>query len=306
MMATFSNILCPIDSSEFAARTLRYAGALARRPGAALTVLTVRPPVSALIAWGPPNVIIPPDLPDWRPDTEAALERFVQETLGRQPARVLVVEGAVVPEILRVASEWPAHVIVMATHGASGVDRLLLGSITEKVLRRTEVPVLAIPPQAPDVPPERVARLLCAIDRSAAAASAIEYAAALAREHGARIVPVHVVEHLVDEDEQFAAHFDVDACYRELTPSLTAWYTERLPEDVRSWCDPVELRFGKARHHLLAVANERACDLIVTGTAAQPAMFGSTAHHVVRHANVPVLLVPAGTKAAREPASSTS
>jgi nucleotide-binding universal stress UspA family protein len=61
-------------------------------------------------------------------------------------ADVVVVEGSPVREILRQAEEMPADLLVMGTHGRSGVEALFLGSVTERVLRSTHVPVLTVPP----------------------------------------------------------------------------------------------------------------------------------------------------------------
>jgi nucleotide-binding universal stress UspA family protein len=291
-MTSFNHILCPVDSSEFAKRALGYGAALARVQGAELTVLTVRPPMT-LDVWAAHNLVLPPELPEARDQTAAALRQFVQETTGLDDARVIVQDGPVVGEILRVAAEWPADLIVMGTHGASGFERIVIGSVTEKVLRRTPVPVLTIPRHARDVSSALFRTVLCALDRSEAAGRALEYALELARAGGGRLVLTHVVEHIVDEDPQFARHFDTAACYHALEPELRAWYAARVPPEARAACDlDVQLRFGKASREILTVSRECGAELIVVGTASASAMFGSTAHDVVRRAEIPVLVVP--------------
>jgi nucleotide-binding universal stress UspA family protein len=292
-MPGITHILCPVDGSEFATRSLRYAAALARRYGAHLTVLTARPPLPALGIWTAPNLLLPPELPGDREQTFAAFQQFARDTTGLPDLRVLLQDGPVVGEILREARDWPADLIVMGTHGASGFERLMLGSVTEKVLRRTTVPVLTIPRDAPGTPTLAFQTVLCAFDRSEASARAMDYAVMLAHESGARLLLAHVVEHFLDEDPQFAQHYDTEDCFRDAEPALRAWYTARVPPEAHAACQvEVELRCGKAGRELLALARERAADIIAVGTASAAALFGSTAHTIVRSADVPVLVVP--------------
>jgi len=113
----------------------------------------------------------------------------------------------------------------------------------------------------------------------------------MARNSGARVILAHIVEQFLNEDPQFARHFDTDDCFRAAETGLRAWYAARVPPQARDVCE-VELRCGKASRELLALAHERHADLIAMGTASATAMFGSTAHTVVRSADVPVLVVP--------------
>lgn len=289
-MTRYARILCPIDRSPWAARALRYAAALGQQHGAQVTALTVRPSASLLGVWGE----VEPDRRAAQDEATAAeVEKFVCEAAPGSAFRVLLAEGMVVPEILRVARDQGADLLVMGTHGAGSVERLLLGSVTERVLRRATIPVLAIPRDTHDAPPEAFTAILCAVDRSDASRRALDHGLALARGCRGRLVLGHVVEHIVNEDPQFAHHFDTEACFRELAPELKAFYGAMVPADARADCHiDVMLRFGKPGRHLLDMAREAAADLIVVGTASAPAMFGSTAHRVVREAEVPVLVVP--------------
>jgi nucleotide-binding universal stress UspA family protein len=114
-----------------------------------------------------------------------------------------------------------------------------------------------------------------------------------AQSSGATLIVAHVVEHFLNEDPHFARHFDIDDCFRHADPELRAWYTARVPPEAFATCQvEVELRCGKASRELLAIAHDRHADLIAVGTASAAAMFGSTAHTLVRSADVPVLVVP--------------
>jgi nucleotide-binding universal stress UspA family protein len=107
------------------------------------------------------------------------------------------------------------------------------------------------------------------------------------------IVIAHVVEQFLDEHPQFARHFDTGDCFRQAEPGLRAWYSARVPAEAHATCQMrLELRRGKASQALLPLAREHQADLIAVGTASAVSMFGSTAHTIVRAADVPVLVVP--------------
>jgi nucleotide-binding universal stress UspA family protein len=99
----------------------------------------------------------------------------------------------------------------MGTHGRSGFNRLLLGLVTEKVLRTSPCPVLTVPPHAPAVPPSDVAirRILCPIDFSSAALQAFGFAMDLARRTNASVTVLYVIEWLPEEEPRALAHFNV-------------------------------------------------------------------------------------------------
>jgi nucleotide-binding universal stress UspA family protein len=92
----------------------------------------------------------------------------------------------------------PADLLVMGTHGRSGFEALFLGSVTEKVLRSTRVPVLTVPPAVERVESVVYKTILCPIEFWDASTRALEYALTLAQETGARLILLHVVEQLVD------------------------------------------------------------------------------------------------------------
>ena len=127
-MISIKRILCPVDSSDFSARALRYGAELASWYRAELAVLSVRPsflPSTPLERW-----------PDSDPETvrrrDDSLRAFVHEAVGESAARVTIAEGDVVEQIVSAARDLPADMIVMGTHGLRGFERLLLGSVTDR------------------------------------------------------------------------------------------------------------------------------------------------------------------------------
>jgi nucleotide-binding universal stress UspA family protein len=139
LMGPIKTILYATDRSECSQAAFRVANALARDWGARLVILEVVPP--PVVIYGPP--------------TESYLEQLRKE-LDQMPvpdARIQVerrlVEGNPATEILRAAEETHCDVIIMGSHGRTGLSRLLLGSVAEAVLRQAVCPVLIMKPSLP-------------------------------------------------------------------------------------------------------------------------------------------------------------
>jgi len=141
-------ILHPTDFSEYSAHALRMACALARDYGARLVLLHVAAPPTIGYAEG----VIPPDTEYYTEGLRDQLARLDVPAVGIQPERRLA-EGDPVSEILRVAREINADLIVMGTHGRTGLSRLLMGSVAELVVRRSSCPVLTVKTPFPALAP---------------------------------------------------------------------------------------------------------------------------------------------------------
>ena len=107
---------------------------------------------------------------------------------------VLFETGQPAPQILDLATSLPADMIVMGTHGASGFEHLVLGSVTEKVLRKARCPVLTVPPRAHATSALPFKQLLCAMDFSESSLAALELALSFAEESGSALTLLHVIE----------------------------------------------------------------------------------------------------------------
>lgn len=146
-MREFRHLLVPTDFSEYSQAGFECALSLAQSLGAPLTVLHVVAPPPALapvpgLAAGP--VLIPERT---REDLLSRLDRFAEPAVGAGVAvRRTLREGDPASLILEVAEEVGADLIVMGTHGRAGLERLILGSVTDRVLRRAPCPVVAVPP----------------------------------------------------------------------------------------------------------------------------------------------------------------
>jgi nucleotide-binding universal stress UspA family protein len=142
----FRSIVCPVDFSRPSRSALRAAAAVAAASGGELTVLFVTDPLLNTAAAAAAY-----DTAAMARQTDRELKRFVKQVLKRSrlPARALrfvATFGKPAPEIVKVARQSKADLIVMGTRGLGGARRLLLGSTTEQVLRTAVVPVLAVPP----------------------------------------------------------------------------------------------------------------------------------------------------------------
>jgi nucleotide-binding universal stress UspA family protein len=173
----------------------------------------------------------------------------------------------------------------------------VLGSVTEKVLRITQRPVLTVPPPvgSPLPGPPLYKTILCPLDFSDASTRALEYALSLAEEADARLILLHVVEGFIEPGQLGEnVHFTVPEYRRYLEQDAMSRLRAAVPEEARLWCKPEErLASGKAYREILRVALESNVELIVMGVHGRNAMtawlFGSTTQHVVRHATCPVL-----------------
>lgn len=199
-------------------------------------------------------------------------------------------------EILAQAVHVGADLIVMGTHGRGKVERLLLGSVAERVLRQSVCPVVTVPLNAPEAMPRGpapFARIVCGIDFSPSAECALETAIALAQESRGTLVLVHAIEVLpLYYDFAPPAAVDIDAWRKDAAERLRAM----VPNDVRATCDVREVVVrGKAYQGVLDLADSVKADLIVLGTHGRGVIdrffFGSTADHVVRQAGCAVMTV---------------
>jgi universal stress protein A len=147
MTLTISRILVPIDFSAQSERALHYATALASRLGASLELLHVVEDPIAAGAWGSETVI--PNLSELRDELIADAERRLQQYRepDEQPRvglRIAVRMGRTAQTITEYANAAEIDLIVMGTHGRTGVAHLVMGSVAERVLRHASCPVLTV------------------------------------------------------------------------------------------------------------------------------------------------------------------
>jgi nucleotide-binding universal stress UspA family protein len=301
-MREIARILCPVDFSDASRHAIDHAVVMAQWYEAAIVALHVHDPVYVGVAGL--------DLPDYQiaARADAGVARRVRAELETAflPAvtagvtvEMLVEEGSPAIRILEGVRAHGADLIVMGTHGTSGFERLLLGSVTEKVVRKATCPVLTVPPRAHATSRLPFRRVLCPVDFSQASIQALGVALSIAQEAQADLHLVHVLEWPVDQEPPALPSFNVPA-YRVYREKEAAVELERLiPAEARAWCQPgIRLLHGKPYEQILALAGEQAIDLIVIGVHGRNALdlmlFGSTTNQVIRGATCPVLTIRGG------------
>jgi nucleotide-binding universal stress UspA family protein len=290
-------LLCPVDFSDFSRRALHYADALAVRYGADLYVLHV------YLEVVPPAVPLEvPNAPNGgsaREATIGALSEFAKGAGVTREVRRVARPGLPVQGILDYAAEIRTDLIVLGTHGRSGLDRALLGSTAERVLHKATCPVLTVPGAAPEsVASDRplFTHVLCAVDFSPATAPAVEHGFSLARDLGAKLTLLHVMEMLSDHDARTWAEHRVWQFVEMRREQTLEKLRQLVPDEARPQCQCCErVELGSAARAILRVADHMHADLIVMGpqglSGAGPLVFGSTTQTVLRHAACPVLTV---------------
>jgi len=297
-MVRFQQVLCPTDMSDASRPALRYAAAIAAWYDARLSVLHVVPTFDAIqIPPGALGETVQVVYPSSRDEVLATLQRQVEASGAAAVNPALEAEaGDTLQVIVDRALTIPADLVVLGTHGRSGFNRFLYGSIAEQVLHRASCPVLAVPPHAPADADVTFDRILCALDFSPASLQALGFALDLARQANGKVTVLHVVEWLAEEEPRVHTHFNVPEYRQHLIDDTRARIKELIAGESQTWCEiePV-VTTGRAYREILRVAKEQASELIVMGTQGRGglglALAGSATQQVVRHAACPVLTV---------------
>jgi len=292
-MPKIERILCPIDFSEFSERAYDYAQSLAWHYKATLFLQHV---IDSLTPYYPYQAY--PDAYNEmcrmvRAGAERQLQEFVEKHArhGIQP-QCKVEDGIATDLILSFADAQAVNLIVMGTHGLRGIDHLVLGSVTEKVLQKARCPVLAVCKPAhelvtkggePDV--IHLHRILYCTDFSDYSEQAFDHAASLAAEYKAELTLLHVLEGIADSA-------DIENEIAKVIESLE----QRIAPETRKNCSTkAVVRIGKPYQQIIELALESQTDLIVMGVRGRHsidrAIFGSTTYRVVQSGPCPVLVV---------------
>ncbi|MBZ5556247.1 MAG: universal stress protein [Acidobacteriia bacterium] len=297
-MATINTVLCPLDFSDASRHALDHAIAIAGWYRAKLVALhTYHPvflPVPGLAMAGAVDNSIPDaDTVEQMTDDMAALLRPAKALGLATETRVQM--GTPAAEILAAAASLNADMIVMGTHGTTGFDHAVLGSVTEKVLRTARCQVLTVPPHARATSKLPYKRLLCPVDFADPSLAALESALSLGQESDAHVTILHVLEWPTDEPlvnrpinvPEYGLYREQDANER---------LAKLVPDGAANWCSAsTRLAHGKPYREILAIAAEESADLIVMGVHGRNAidlmLFGSTTNQVVRRATCPVLTI---------------
>jgi nucleotide-binding universal stress UspA family protein len=297
-------ILVPVDFSPTSREALALAGSLARRAGGRLTLLHVgaTPTYSMTQAWSPSMHMPIQELQErMKRESQALVERWLQSDVPPGvEARTILREGFPPEEIVAEANDH--DLVVIGTHGRTGADRVVLGSVAERVVRHCKVPVLVAPGAARE-PGRRVdtpfENVLVAVDFSDSSIRALRAGIAMARTSGAKITLLHVgiseaiMISQIWMDAVSPAMVELhDRMAREAQRQLDRVMQDEVPEPLRG---QALLREGIAAPTIVQQVTLGSYDLVVMGThghtGMQRVILGSAAERVLRLSPVPVLVV---------------
>ncbi len=297
-MVPLKRILVPVDFSELSIGALAYAESVAGWYQSEVTALHAAPTFDAVEVqsdglFEPVQVVY-----TMTPEQIGTRLRSAMDVAGvpHHGVAVAAEAGTASEVILDQAKKRNADLVVMSTHGRGGWDRVILGSVTEKVLRSAPCPVLIVPPHAPQSPARIVDSVLCAVDFSPASLHAVDFAVDFAHRARAPVTFLHVVEWLAEEEPPEVPPTDI----QEFRGYLVHEAEERLKELVAKQRHiergaHAKVVPGRAYQEILATASGIAADLIVIGAQGRGGppfrLLGSTTEQVVRTASCPVLMV---------------
>ena len=146
-MPDIKKILCAVDFSDQSVNVADYARTLAKALEAEVLVLYVAPSLSQYVGFKVPAAAIDDFVGEIVNGAESTMTEFVVKNFEGVEADGRVITGYAAEEILDLAAKEGADMIVMGTHGRKGIDRILFGSVAEKVVKSAKCPVVTIRPR---------------------------------------------------------------------------------------------------------------------------------------------------------------
>ena len=283
-------IIFATDFSPAAEAALPYAIGLAKQFGANVHGLHVRFPATYPIV-GPEAMPVVLEAAEEQAKFEA---KQMHEMLESVPHEVTVTEGDLWPTLREIVNEQKADLIVMGTHGRTGVKRALLGSAAEEIFRKASCPVLTVGPHVSRNTERRLAmkEILFATDFSPESLAALPFAVSMAQEHQSNLTLLNVTGKPEVGELVHAGQF---------TESTLRRLQALVPAGDELWCEPkCRVEQGPEAEKIMEVAIALGADLIVLGVRRSQGGLGATthlmqsiAHQLVINAECPVLTVRA-------------
>ncbi|MGC1298046.1 MAG: universal stress protein [Alloacidobacterium sp.] len=257
-------ILFATDFSESSEKALSYVKKLAHHFGSAVTAAHV---IDLSVATRSPEAAIGFSLPDLREIGEEGIRKVRRDLRGDHIVEngIVLTGGNPAGSIIDFAQELNPDLIVMGTRGKGKLERFVLGSTAEDVLRHVSCPALTVGPQCviPEGSDISWSHILYATDFTPDTAHAALFALSLAQENKSKVTLCHIIpERMAD-------------CADSLRNAFLDELNCMVPEEVREWCSPeCVVKQGEAAAMILKLANEGNADLIVLGV--RPAIHMST------------------------------
>ena len=298
MRVQFNHILCATDFSDFSNHTVGYGVALAKEFDARLIICHVID-LSSVAIYG-----------EFQLDPVGQQNRIVEDAkaqlevlTGDQPVawEPLITVGRPADEISRAVEEQNIDLVITATRGRSGFKRLILGSVTERLMHTLTCPLLVVcspEHEFVNTPEQNVQlqKILVGCDFSADSGRAFDYGLSLAQEFQAELHLAHVIEPPVQPNllkEETFVPGEIQEDYQDL---LIQKLKDMVPGEAANWCTPqTSIMEGQPYEELVKYADTRDIDMVVLGVRGhglvKTLFLGSTTDRVVRNSSCPVLSV---------------
>ena len=283
-MLKIETIICPTDLSEASLEAVPLASRMARLHGADLHLLHIH----LLHSMSPSEEDIPfPGEAEARAELESSAEGIQWNQVVHEIRRGI----NAAPTILEYADEHDAELIVMGSHGRRGFRRLLLGSVTEEVVRLAPCPVLVVRNRPDEPAPREVGRIIVPVDFSVSTSRVIEIARELASTLDVPMELLHAVEPIPYSQMSYPIAVDHQD------------FKEHAQERLSSFADGIQLDrgittttvVGMADQVIIEAAERSVAPLVVMSSHGHSglarALLGSTAERLLRHAPCPVMIV---------------
>jgi nucleotide-binding universal stress UspA family protein len=292
-------IVVPLDRSEVAESALPFAVSLAKKIDADITLLAVIDVPYEFAAWLEASTII-----DAKIDVEDAYADYLEvmaESIDGVDVETVVRSGNAAAEIQKFVEGLGDPIVVMASHGRSGISRMLIGSVTQQVVHRVETPVIVVPARVKEDQPTEALELntiLFPLDGSQFAEFALESALILLGDDRPRLHLLRVVEVVswygaayTNKDYEGLNPY-IDAS-RELAENYLGMMAKSLQE--RGYEVTTEVAVGMVSDQIEIAANNQAADMVVMATHGRSGVgrliFGSVAERTLRQTPAPLMLV---------------
>ncbi len=287
------NILYLTDFSGPSEAALSFAIALGRGYRAKVHALHILLPTPYPYAYAAPGLTALA-LDAEEENAQAEMQKVESQLTGLQHETAVERGVSIWPGVEQAIRDGAIDLIVVGTHGRTGAEKLLMGSVAEEIFRRSPVPVLTIGPSAPGTVHNgaRFYRVLFATDLTPESLAGARYAVSLARENRSRLLLLLVMrkpEHPTADENRIHEISAAEAMHR---------LHEIVPDDAQlEFPAEVVVEFGEPAERIVAAAKQRGVDLIVLGVrkskhiGAATHLERATSHKVVAHATCPVLTV---------------
>ena len=277
-MPQIKKILFPVDFSDSCLATARYVQALAGRFEATIMLLHV-------VGMGEHTLA-----DELLPVKRAQLDAFLADELKYFTVERVCVKGDPAPEIANAAKRWSADLVAMPTHGVGVFRRLLLGSVTAKVLHDLECPVWtsAHLETAPRLEEIHCRRILCAVDLTERSRNVLAWAAWLAGEYQASLGIVHATAALP------APYYgwNLAAEFKHSVTEQTARRIENLQKETGTERSRVYVDSGDPATVVAQTAREFDAELLVMGRHGGPGIYlPQNAYAILRESPCPVISI---------------